>query len=85
MNAIQVQIGNLPLVLQCFSNGLVSILRMADFKTIIDQDENKTTAMFDNSGFKIGEESYNYGEAIEYKHNTEVLTWLQKQGLTSPF
>lgn len=86
MNGIQISLGNLPLTLQLFNNGLLSIVRVANFNTIIDQPEIVgVSAIFDNNGFIIGNDNYEYGHLIEYKHIPDVLNWLQQQNIQNPF
>lgn len=87
MNGIQVHIDGWPLVIQCFENGLITIYRSAEFKTILDQPNSTEdlVAIFDNDGFTIGTESYDYGAFIDYKNTPDVLKWLKQQGLKNPF
>lgn len=84
MQAIQVQLGNLPILLSCLSNETIVLQRMEPFKHLVDMGENHYV-VFDKDGFAITgaissgkwDEEYKYGEQIEYKKSDMLLSWLK--------
>lgn len=67
-------------------HGQVAFIKTSQFKTIFDQPASPEAiaAVFDEEGFKIGEEEFNYNMSIEYKHNETLLKWLRQQNLQLP-
>ncbi len=85
MQSIDVQLGNLPLILSCYSNGCISIARAANFKCIIDQPQVGVMAFIDAEGISIGTETeIIYEEMLEYKQMPELLSWLKAQNMEMP-
>ena len=82
-----IRIGNLPVGLVCASTGELAFIRLTDFPPIHDLrlGEDGPTAFFDKAGFSIGDVNYDYGVLIAYKTIPDMLYWLQKQELESPF
>ena len=79
MNAIQFQLGNLPLSLTCFLNGTISFTPVQQFKAIIDGD-----VKIDMQGITVGDEEYLYNQQIDYKNDANLLKWLQSLNLQMP-
>lgn len=79
MNAIQFQLGNLPLSLTCFLNSTISFTPTQQFKTIIDGD-----VKIDMQGITAGNEEYLYNSQIEYKEDEILLKWLKSLNLQMP-
>ena len=79
MNAIQIQLGNLPLSLTCFLNDTIALQPNQHFAAIIDGD-----VKLDMAGFTVGDESYDYNAAIAYKEDEKLLKWLQSLNMTMP-
>lgn len=79
MQAIQLQLGNLPLSLTCFMNATISFAPTQQFKTIVDGDVE-----IDMQGITVGEEEYLYNQQIDYKNDEKLLKWLQSLNMTMP-
>lgn len=79
MNAIQFQLGNLPLSLTCFLNATISFTPTQQFKAIIDGG-----VRIDMQGIAVGDEEYLYNQQIEYKKDANLLKWLQSLNLQMP-
>lgn len=79
MNAIQIQLGNLPLSLTCFLNGTIALQPNQQFAAIIDGD-----VTLDMAGFTVCGEAYEYNTQIDYKKDANLLKWLQSLNLQMP-
>ena len=79
MQAVQLQLGNLPLLLTCFMNATISFAPTQHFKAIIDGD-----VTLDMAGFTVCGEAYEYNTQIEYKKDANLLKWLQSLNLQMP-
>lgn len=79
MNAVQLQLGNLPLSLTCFLNATISFTPTQQFKAIVDGD-----VKIDMQGITVGDEEYLYNQQIEYKKDEKLLKWLQSLDMTMP-
>ena len=79
MNAVQLQLGNLPLSLTCFLNATISFTPTQQFKAIVDGD-----VKIDMQGITVGDEEYLYNQQIEYKKDEQLLKWLQSLNMTMP-
>lgn len=94
MFQLQTSLGaNLPISLVLLTDGVhgqVAFIKTSQFKTIFDQPTSlegtpeAVAAVFDEEGFKIGEEEFHYNTSIDYKHNETLLKWLQQQNLQLP-
>ncbi len=85
MQGIQLPLGSLPLTISCFENGQVSIQRMANFPTIVDQPEQGIQAIWDVDGGTIGSGTeISYGEMYNYKELPELAAYITAQGMTLP-
>ncbi len=85
MQGIQLPLGSLPLTISCFENGKVSIQRMANFPTIIDQVEQGIQAIWDADGGTIGSGTeINYGEMYSYRELPELAAYIAHQKLEMP-
>jgi hypothetical protein len=80
---IPIPLGSLPITLYCISDASVAFVPNQPFKTIVDYSGG-LEAIFDNEGFTIAGESYNYREKIWYKDSPSVVEWLQRQKLIMP-
>lgn len=79
MQAIRLQLGNLPLSLTCFMNATISFTPTQQFKAIVDGD-----VKIDMQGITVGDEEYLYNQQIEYKKDANLLKWLQSLNLQMP-
>ena len=79
MQAIQLQLGNLPLSLTCFMNATISLAPTQQFKAIVDGD-----VKIDMLGITVGDETYEYNTQIAYKEDEKLLKWLQSLNMTMP-
>lgn len=81
MQPISLQINTLPLQITCYSNGLISIERLCNFHTIIDDDGT----IISNEDIMISRDCVvEYGEFLDYKNTPELLKWLQNQQMIMP-
>jgi hypothetical protein len=76
MNQISIQLSTLPLNLIFIENGMVAIVPRDNFGTLVDG-----SAVFDSKGFSVSGVQYNYGVAISYKQEPELLKYLQSLAL----
>lgn len=79
MNAIQFQLGSLPLSMTCFMNATISFAPTQQFKAIVDDN-----VKIDMQGITAGDEEYLYNQQIEYKKDEKLLKWLQSLNLQMP-
>ena len=81
MQTPSLQINSLPLQITCYSNGLISIERLANFHTIVDDNG----AIISNEDIMISKDCVvEYGELQDYKSSSELLKWLQTQQMIMP-
>jgi hypothetical protein len=76
MNQISIQLSNLPLNIIFIENGTIALIPQGNFNTLVDG-----SAIFDSKGFSVGGVQYDYGVAINYKQETELLKYLQSLAL----
>ena len=79
MQAIQLQLGNLPLSLTCFMNATISFAPTQQFSTIVDGN-----VKIDMLGITVEDETYDYNTQIAYKEDEKLLKWLQSLNMTMP-
>lgn len=79
MNAITTPLANLPLNITYIMDGTIALHPSRQFAAIIDND-----VKLDMTGFTVGEESYDYNVAIDYKKDANLLKWLQSLNLQMP-
>lgn len=92
MYQVQVPIGSLPINLVLVGNkfrGGVVFVKVAPFRTIIDQAENgQIAAVFTQQDFTLlsddAADSFEYNTVYEYKDIPVMLRWLQQQKLEQP-
>lgn len=79
MNAITTQLANLPINMTYIVDGTIALQPNQPFRAIIDND-----VKLDMTGFTVGEESYDWNVAIDYKKDANLLKWLQSLNLQMP-
>lgn len=85
MYQVQVAVGNMPINLLLLSNGHVAFTRVANFKALFDQSNGgDIVAMFYESDFTIGAETFQYNTSYPYKGIPDMLAWLKAQQLIQP-
>lgn len=89
MQAIQVRINNLPLVLVGLEDGTAMIVPAGMFQTIICQQEEGVTAIFEMSGFSLyttkefdNEEKLVYNVPYQLTEGSLLKKWLVQQNMT---
>lgn len=72
VQAMQVQLGSLPIVLVCFSNRNVLLAPTQEFRSIIDQPEqgDSVQAIFSMNGFSLFEGDI--ATKLDYVYNVQV-------------
>lgn len=91
MQMLQFQIGQtFPLVLACFDNGTVALLKAREFSSIFDSPETGVHGAFHPDHFALwtpGRESlaeFEYSTQYNYKNIPLLLAWLKQQNLQPP-
>ena len=79
MQAVQLQLGNLPLTITCITDGTIALSPSRQFNTIFDGD-----VKIDMQCITIGDETYEYNTQIAYKEDEKLLKWLQSLNITMP-
>lgn len=75
----------MPIILVCLSDGSIALAPRQQFATIISlANEKCREAIFDMSGFKIGDEEFMWSTRYYYKEIPVLLEWLKGQELVSP-
>ncbi len=74
VQAMQVQLGSLPIVLVCFSNRNVLLAPTQQFKAIVDQPEQEGSihAVFDMIGFTLYDNK-DLAEGLNYGYNMQLV------------
>ena len=78
MNQITIQT-QYPFNLICLENGFIALTPNQHFKCMIDGDTK-----LDMEGFSIGDTSYEYNTAYDYKSIPAMLVWLKSLSLEMP-
>lgn len=88
---IQFQIGQtFPVILACFDNGCVALLKVHNFKPVLDSFEHGVSGAFHGDYFtlftKEGDDlqEFEYSTAYNYKTIPLLLAWLKQQNLQPP-
>jgi len=76
MNQISTQLSTLPLNIIFIENGQIAIVPRDNFGTLVDG-----AAIYDSKGFSVEDVQYDYGVAISYKQEPELLKYLQSLAL----
>ena len=79
MNAITTPLATLPLNITYIFDGTIALQPNQHFAAIIDED-----VKLDMTGFTVGDESYDYNVAIDYKNDEKLLKWLQSLNMVTP-
>lgn len=79
-------LGALPLVINCFETGQISISRgIAKMPLIIDQPEVGVQAIISQEDIAIGADTViQYDYLYAYRQMPELLSWLQAQKMELP-
>lgn len=89
MQQVQIQLGNMPIILVLLSDGGLVFVLTRQIKAIIDQG-NEVEASFyaDEFFFEDGTaepEWLSYNTVYDFRQYPLMLKWLQQQNLPNPF
>lgn len=81
---IQLPIGNSPISLTCFSDGMIGFTPVMVFGTMIEEYVEGKVAMWDHLGFSINGKEYHYNTKYAYKNISDMLEYLQSLKMEMP-
>lgn len=89
MYQVQLPIGDshrFPVQLVLRQDGAIAFVKVYAGKfSICGDSDTPTSHIFDEAGFTIGGEDFEYNTAYEYKTIPAMLKYLQQQNLVNPF
>lgn len=89
MQQVQIQIGNMPIILVLLSNGGLVFVPIERIEAILDQGREVEASFFqDEFYFEDGVnqiEELSYNTIYNFKEYPLMLKWLKQQNLPNPF
>lgn len=84
MYQIQLPLGNLPILITCFSDSHIGFSYNYQFSAIVDVWGDNKQTIIDMGGIRVDDINLAYNTKYAYKQMPTVLEWLQSLKLEMP-